>query len=85
VPDGRIVVVGGKRNAVEIAQELATARTTCVALGSSIGTALRKRSGRAERVGRVVDADGDQFVLVTGKRPEADAVLWATGYRPHQP
>ena len=85
VPGGRVVVVGGDRTAVEIAEELATAGRQVSLSVPGIGTALREGSVRVERVGRVVDADGDQVVLVTGERLDVDGVVWATGYRPHYP
>ena len=84
VPRGRIVVVGD-RGAVAVAGELAAAGRDVSLSVSGIGTALRERWGRAKAVGRVVDADGDQLVLVTGERLDADAVVWATGYRPRYP
>ena len=42
-------------------------------------------SERVQRVARAVDADGDALVLVTGERLVTDAVVWATGHRPHYP
>ncbi len=85
VPEGRIVVVGGDRTAVTIAGELAAAGRRVSLSLPGIGTGLRERSVRVQRVGRVVDADGDQVVLVTGERLDVDSVVWATGYRPHYP
>jgi putative flavoprotein involved in K+ transport len=83
VPEGRIVVVGSGRTAVEIAEELAAAgRQVVLSVTSVIGMVA---GSRVARVARVVDADSDELVLVTGERLSADGVVWATGYRPHYP
>jgi putative flavoprotein involved in K+ transport len=52
---------------------------------SIIGTDLAALFRQVERLGRVVDADGDGLVLTGGARRRPDAVVWATGYRPHYP
>ena len=86
VQHGRIVVVGGYRTAVPIAEELAAAgRSVALSVPGVVGTAPVPLSRRVERVGRVVDAVGHELVLATGERLAADAVVWATGYRPHYP
>ncbi|MEV0158245.1 NAD(P)/FAD-dependent oxidoreductase [Micromonospora sp. NPDC050686] len=50
-----------------------------------IGTDVPALLARVRRVGRVLDADGDQVVLADGDRSPVDAVVWATGFRPHYP
>ncbi len=48
---------------------------------SRLGGLLR----RVDRVGRVVDAEGDTLLLADGERRRVDAVVWATGFRPRYP
>lgn len=50
-----------------------------------IGTDVAGLLRRVDRVGRVVDADGDRLLLADGGRRRVDAVLWATGFRPRYP
>jgi putative flavoprotein involved in K+ transport len=50
-----------------------------------IGTDLKELFRRVERVGRAVDADGARLVFADGGHRHADAVVWASGYRPHYP
>ena len=47
--------------------------------------ALARLMRRAERVDRAVNADGTDVVLADGRRVRPDAVVWATGFRPHHP
>ena len=92
LPQGRIVVVGVDRTGVEIARDLAAGGRDVSLSVSSPSSDIRvappersERTGRVARVGRVVDADTDELVLVTGERLHPDGVVWATGYRPHYP
>ncbi|WP_406075241.1 flavin-containing monooxygenase [Micromonospora sp. NBC_01638] len=50
-----------------------------------IGTDVAGLLRRVDRVGRVVDAAGDELLLADGGRRRVDAVVWATGFRPHYP
>lgn len=50
-----------------------------------VGTDLRALFRVVERAGRVVGADGPALALAGGGLVEPDAVVWATGYRPHYP
>jgi putative flavoprotein involved in K+ transport len=50
-----------------------------------IGTDVAGLLRRVDRVGRVVDADGDSLLLADGDRRRVDAVVWATGFRPRYP
>jgi putative flavoprotein involved in K+ transport len=50
-----------------------------------IGTDVAGLLRRVNRVGRVIDADGDEVLLADGGRRRVDAVVWATGFRPHYP
>lgn len=49
-----------------------------------IGTDLRRleRQGRLTLTSRVVDVEGRALIMEAGKRLKADAVVWATGFRP---
>ena len=46
---------------------------------------MRALLRRVERLDRVVDADTHHLVLSDGARHRVDAVVWATGFRPHYP
>ncbi|MGC9671178.1 flavin-containing monooxygenase [Planosporangium sp. 12N6] len=50
-----------------------------------IGTDLGRLLERVRRVERAVGADGRDVVLADGSRHRPDAVVWATGFRPHYP
>ncbi|MFC0029976.1 flavin-containing monooxygenase [Micromonospora chaiyaphumensis] len=50
-----------------------------------IGTDVAGLLRRVDRVGRVVDAEGDHVRFAGGGRRRVDAVVWATGFRPHYP
>ncbi|MCW3843482.1 NAD(P)/FAD-dependent oxidoreductase [Micromonospora yasonensis] len=50
-----------------------------------IGTDVAALLRRIERVGRVVDAGGDEVRLADGGRRPVDAVVWATGFRNRYP
>lgn len=49
------------------------------------GTDVKALMRRVRRLDRVVDADGPDVVLADGTRHGPDAVVWATGFRPHYP
>ncbi|MEU2612198.1 NAD(P)/FAD-dependent oxidoreductase [Micromonospora sp. NPDC007271] len=50
-----------------------------------IGTDVAGLLRRVDRVGRVVNADGDSLLLADRRRRRVEAVVWATGFRPHYP
>ncbi|GAA2340832.1 NAD(P)/FAD-dependent oxidoreductase [Dactylosporangium salmoneum] len=50
-----------------------------------IGTDVRRLLGDVERLDRVVGAAGRDLVLAGGATRRVDAVVWATGFRPHYP
>lgn len=50
-----------------------------------VGTDLTALFRQVERVGKAVGAQGDAIVLADGTRRTADAVVWATGFRPSYP
>ncbi|MFG2042444.1 flavin-containing monooxygenase [Dactylosporangium sp. NPDC048998] len=50
-----------------------------------IGTDVRGLLRRVERLDRVTGADGRDLLLAGGTRRRVDAVVWATGFRPHYP
>lgn len=50
-----------------------------------IGTDVAGLLRRVDRVGRVVEADGDNLRFADGGQRRVDAVIWATGFRPHYP
>ncbi|GLZ14888.1 putative oxidoreductase CzcO [Actinomadura sp. NBRC 104425] len=50
-----------------------------------IGTDLKHLLGRVTRLDRAVGADNRELVLADGARHRVDAVVWATGFRPHYP
>lgn len=50
-----------------------------------VGTDVDRLLRTVRRLERVVGADGDALVTVDEARCRADAVIWATGFRPHYP
>jgi len=50
-----------------------------------IGTDVDRLLRVVRRAGRVVGAQGDELMTVDGARVRADAVIWATGFRPYYP
>ena len=50
-----------------------------------IGTDMDDLLRRVRRVGRVVATDGDRVRFTDGETATFDAVVWATGFRPHYP
>lgn len=50
-----------------------------------IGTDMRRLSATVDRTGRVVGADPHELRSADGSRHHADAVVWATGFRPSYP
>jgi putative flavoprotein involved in K+ transport len=50
-----------------------------------IGTDLEGLLPRIDRAERVVDVTGNRVVFADGRSSSFDAVVWATGFRPHYP
>lgn len=50
-----------------------------------IGTDVDRLLRTVRRAERVVDAQGDQLLMADGAQFRADAVIWATGFRPYYP
>ena len=50
-----------------------------------IGTDVRRLLRQVERLDRVTGATGRSLVLAGGTSRQVDAVVWATGFRPHYP
>lgn len=59
----------------------AAATPACRIIGTDVKEPLRQVS----RLGRVVGADGRDLALDGGARHRTDAVVRATGFRPHYP